>query len=231
VTPPLHEPRAVDVAWLEHLAALIATAPVNLVSRADRDHVLAVHIDECVRVASELSVGWDSRWLDLGTGGGLPGLVLAAVYPHSAWCLLDARAKKVQQVATFARELGLDNVEAVHGRAEDLGAQAAGRFDGVVSRAVGSLARTAALARPFVHAGEIVAIRGPLARGEVETLRPWCKDLGLAVGAITEVDGTMRPTWLVRLSAQGPTPPRFPTARRALLRSTTGGPRDGSARA
>lgn len=209
--------------WLEHLASLIASAPVNLVSRADRDNVLEVHVDECVRVAGALAVTPGARWLDLGTGGGLPGLVLAAVYPESAWCLLDARAKKVRQVAIFARELGLSNVEVVHGRAEDLGDQAAGRYDGVVSRAVGSLTETVVLARPFVRVGQIVAIRGPRAGDEVEKLRTWCDDLGLSVAATTEVNGTMRPTWLVRLLVQGPTPPRFPTARRALLRSTTGG--------
>lgn len=215
-------PRAVDVVWLEHLAALIAASPVNLVSRADRHNVLAVHVDECVRVAPELSVAPGSRWLDLGTGGGLPGLVLAAVYPESTWCLLDARAKKVRQVASFVRALHLTNAETVHGRAEEL-SKTATRYDGVVSRAVGSLAETVVLARPFVHRGQIVAIRGPRAAGEVEKLRAWCEDLGLSVSGLTEVGGTMRPTWLVRLLAHGPTPPRFPTARRALLRPTTGG--------
>lgn len=217
------EPRALSVEWLERLASHIATAPVNLVSRADRDAVLAVHVDESVRVAADLSVASGSRWLDLGTGGGLPGLVLAAVYPESHWCLLDARAKKIRQVRAFAHDLELDNVEAVHGRAEELASGAAGRYDGVISRAVGSLAETAVLARPLVDTGQIVAVRGPKARDEVEKLRPWCDDLGLVVDAVTEVDGTMRPTWLVRLTTQGPPPSRFPIARRALLHSSTGG--------
>jgi 16S rRNA (guanine527-N7)-methyltransferase len=216
-------PRVLEVAWLEQLAQLIADAPVNLVSRRDRDDVLGVHIDECVRVAAELPVTTNARWLDLGTGGGLPGLVLAAAYPDSAWCLVDARAKKVRHVAAFARTLELHNVEAVHARAEELAGTAAGRFDGVISRAVGSLAHTAVLARPFVHAGEIVVVRGPRARAEAEDLRAWCRDLGLSVGAVTAVNGTMRPTWLVRLLVTGPPPRRFPTARQALLRSGTGG--------
>lgn len=216
-------PRTLDPAWLERLADLIADAPVNLVSRADRADVLGVHIDECVRVAAALSVTPGAQWLDLGTGGGLPGLVLAAVYPDSSWCLVDARAKKIRQVAMFARVLGLSNVDAVHARAEDLAATVAGRCDGVISRAVGSLGQTAVLARPFVHAGEIVAVRGPRAPAEAEDLRAWSHDLGLSVGAVTEVEGTMRPTWLVRLVVAGPPPQRFPTARRALLRSGTGG--------
>lgn len=215
-------PRVLDDAWLDHLASLIATSPVNLVSRADRDNVLSVHLDECVRIAAGLSVRPGDRWLDLGTGGGLPGLVLAACYPESAWCLLDARAKKIRQVAAFARELGLTNVDAVHDRAEDR-AETGTQVDGVISRAVGSLPETVVLSRPLVAEGQIVAVRGPRARSEVEELRPWCDDLGLSVSAVTEVDGTMRPTWLVHLRTQGSPPPRFPTARRALLRSSTGG--------
>jgi 16S rRNA (guanine527-N7)-methyltransferase len=223
-TPPL-----VDPAWASELARLIATAPVNLVSRRDRPVVRDVHVEESIAVSQHVDVQGGERWMDLGTGGGLPGLVLAAAFPSSTWTLVDARAKKIAQVQRFARVLGLSNVHALHARAEDLSdSPHAGSYDGVISRAVGSLAQTIVLSRPFVTDGVVIAIRGPRVADDVEATTALCADLGLVVDAISEISGTIRPTWLVRLRGQGPVPADFPRTQRALLRATRGGPRDGS---
>jgi 16S rRNA (guanine(527)-N(7))-methyltransferase RsmG len=213
--------------WLDRLAALIADAPVNLVSRGDRTNVRAVHVDECVAVAQRIRPARGASWMDLGTGGGLPGLVLAAAFPDVAWTLLDARRKKVALVRQFADELGLENVTTLHGRAEELTADPAygGRYAGVTSRAVGSLAASVALSRGFVEDGEIVAIRGPKADAEAESLVPWCDDLGITLATVERISGTMRPTWLVRWQGRGPVPARFPRARTQLLQSARGGTR------
>lgn len=223
-------PQPVSATWASELARLIATAPVNLVSRRDRPDVLRVHVAEAIAVAHHLHVREGDRWMDLGTGGGLPGLVLAAAFPSSTWTLVDARAKKVSQVRHFADVLGLSNVHTLHSRAEELAASPhVGAYDGVVSRAVGSLPQTAVLSRPFVTDGVLVAIRGPRVANEVDAIRSLCADLGLVVDAITEISGTIRPTWLVRLRGQGPVPADFPRTQRALLRATRGGSSDGSA--
>jgi 16S rRNA (guanine(527)-N(7))-methyltransferase RsmG len=216
--------------WAEDLARLVAEAPLNLVSRRDRHDVRRLHIDECIKVSDHLELHAGDRWMDLGTGGGLPGLVLAAMHPAVQWTLVDARAKKISQVRRFADALGLGNVQALHARAEDLVLPAhVGVYDGVVSRAVGSLGRTAVLARPFIANGVIVAIRGPRARTEAAEHATVCADMGLVVDAVEEISGTIRPTWLVRLRGQGPVPTDFPRTQRALLRAISGGPSDRSA--
>lgn len=220
-------PAPLSDAWLDRLATLIADAPVNLVSRGDRTSVRSVHVDECVAVAQQMRLTNGSSWMDLGTGGGLPGLVLAASFPTVQWTLLDARAKKLAQVRRFADNLGLQNVTTVHARAEELALDPRhrGRYAGVVSRAVGPLAPTVALCRGFVEDGEIVAIRGPKASAEAESLVQWCEDLGVTLPTVEPISGTMRPTWLVRLRGRGPAPARFPRARTLLLQSARGGTR------
>jgi 16S rRNA (guanine527-N7)-methyltransferase len=224
--PPGGPDRLTD-AWCDRLALFISQAPVNLVSRADRADVRRLHIDEAVAVAQYLRPAPGSRWMDLGTGGGLPGLVLAASFPRVRWTLLDARAKKLAQVQQFAAELGLENVRTLHGRAEQLVADPTrcGAYAGVIARAVGQLGATIALCRGFVEDGEIVAIRGPRAREEAESLVPWSEDLGITVETVEHIGGTMRPTWLVRVRGRGPAPARFPRARTRLLQSARGGTR------
>ena len=217
-------PRPIELSWAAELARLIASAPVNLVSRRDRGDVRRIHVDEAIAVSRQLWLRDGGRWMDLGTGGGLPGLVLAAAFPNTSWTLVDARAKKIGLVRHFADVLDLSNVQALHARAEDLAASGKTRvYDGVVSRAAGSLATTVVLARPFITHGTVIAIRGPRVAEDVETSARICADLGLVVDAVDEIGGTIRPTWLVRLRGQGPVPADFPRTQRALLRATRGG--------
>lgn len=219
-------PRQVPDTWRDALAHRIATAPVNLVSARDRARVRRAHVDECVAVGERLVVSASASWLDLGTGGGLPGLVLAALYPSASWTLLDARAKKLRLVARFAAELGLDNVTVLHGRAEHLVDEPAyaGAFCGVISRAVAPLDRAVALSRGFVRDGQIIAIRGPEARAEAQRLVRLREDLDIDVVAVEQISGSMRPTWLIRARGRGPAPDHFPQMRQQLLRTARGGP-------
>lgn len=92
---------------------------------------------------------------DVGTGAGFPGLPLAICHPGVSFVLFDSLQKRLGFVRHVCEELGLENVEAVHGRAEDLGRNPAyrNRFGGVVSRAVARLNVLLELTMPFTQQG------------------------------------------------------------------------------
>jgi 16S rRNA (guanine527-N7)-methyltransferase len=194
------------------LAELIAGSPHNLVARGERPRV-DVHIEECVAVGQVLAPGAGTRWLDLGTGGGLPGLVLAVCWPRTEWTLLDSTRKKVEAVRSFIGELELDNARALWGRAEDLGWDPAHRerYDGVVSRAVSRLPVVLELSRGFLREGGLVAaVKGAEAGEEVREAGPASRALGLGDIHTLDVTAAARPTTVVTMRARGPAPRGFP---------------------
>lgn len=204
---------AAEAARLDRLAELIAGSPHNLVARADRAVVRSTHIEEGVALAGLLDAEPASRWLDLGTGGGLPGLVLAVVRPEVRWTLLDATRKKVAAVAAFAAELGLDNVHVVAGRAETMAREEhfRGAFDGVVTRALAPLAVAAELARGFLRPGGLLAVvKGPAWRAEVAAAGHALRLLRLDAPAAADIGDAARPAWLVTMRALGEAPRAYP---------------------
>jgi 16S rRNA (guanine527-N7)-methyltransferase len=94
--------------------------------------------------------------LDLGTGGGLPGIPLKILLPQTSFTLLDSTGKKIKVVQQIIRDLSLEDVTAVWGRAEDLGMQSAyhKRYDTVVARGVGSLRDLVRWSWPFLRSGD-----------------------------------------------------------------------------
>lgn len=206
------EPDSQD-ARLERLAFLLAHSEHNLIASGERTLVRERHIDESVAILPGLPVRAGSRWLDLGTGGGLPGLVLAILRPDVEWTLVDATAKKVRAVEGFGDDLGLSNVEVAHGRAETLARLPTFResFDGVVSRAVARLVVVAELSRGFLRPGGIAAaVKGPRWNEELEEARRGLDELHFTDIHSEAVRDTVRPTWLVTMRADGPAPRRFP---------------------
>lgn len=102
--------------------------------------------------------------LDLGTGGGLPGLVLAGVYTETRWVLLDSRQRSVAFVAEAVVRAGLeDRAEALLARAEELGRDPShrGRYDVVVARGFGPPAVTAECAAPLLRVGGRLVVSEP----------------------------------------------------------------------
>ena len=108
---------------------------INLVSRKDMDGFVVHHVLHSLAIYKAMKFASGSRILDVGTGGGLPGLPLAILMPDVNFVLCDSRGKKIKVVSELVKALDLKNVEPIHARAEDI----EGTFDFIVSRAVSRL--------------------------------------------------------------------------------------------
>ena len=114
---------------------------INVISRKDVDNIYEHHIQHSLAIAEYLrrevpgEFAPGSKVLDLGTGGGFPGIPLAAEFPEVHFTLCDSIGKKIKVASSVAESLGLKNVTCVNCRAEEL----TEKFDWVVSRAVTSL--------------------------------------------------------------------------------------------
>lgn len=108
---------------------------INVISRKDIDNVIPHHILHSLFIKKVIDFKEGSRILDVGTGGGFPGIPLAICYPDVHFHLVDARSKKIKVVQEAIDQLQLKNVVAEHKRAEELKSQ----YDFVVTRAVAKI--------------------------------------------------------------------------------------------
>ena len=148
---------------------------MNLTSITDYEEVIEKHfLDSALLLSpvftdpgfdfSEVLSRDDLRLMDVGTGAGFPGLVLAILRPTWQITLLDSLNKRIDFLNAVISELGLKNVQAIHGRAEELGRDDAHRlrYDLVVSRAVADLRLLLEFCMPFVsESGYFVSYKGP----------------------------------------------------------------------
>lgn len=105
---------------------------VNLVSREDITNFEEHHVLHSLSIAQVCEFASGTRIIDVGTGGGLPGLPLAIMFPETNFVLVDSIEKKVNAVYFMAAELALHNVIVSHGRAQDQDE----KYDFIISRAV-----------------------------------------------------------------------------------------------
>ncbi|MFA5679187.1 MAG: 16S rRNA (guanine(527)-N(7))-methyltransferase RsmG [Pseudomonas sp.] len=114
----------------------------NLTAVRNPDEMVSRHLLDSLSVLPFVGAG---RWLDVGSGGGMPGVILAIMLPDREFTLLDSNGKKTRFLTQVKMELGLDNLQVVNSRVEAFTPGQA--FDGIVSRAFSSLADFTSLTR------------------------------------------------------------------------------------
>ncbi len=146
---------------------------VNLISRKDEDNFYPHHALNCVSFVFSKKLISDAAILDLGTGGGLPGIPLKILFPNLNLVLLDSIKKKTAALSDIVDHLHLDRTQVATGRAEDLAKSRdyKGKFDYVISRAAGKLDEIIKWSRGFlkdyktlgeqiIPAGSLVVLKG-----------------------------------------------------------------------
>ena len=125
---------------------------INLISRKDEENFWTYHILHCISPLFKLKFKEGCKIVDIGTGGGLPGIPLKILRPDSSMLCLDATRKKANAVSQMVDELKLENVDVVWGRAEEIGMQSEHlhRFDFTIARAVCQLNELIALSLNFL---------------------------------------------------------------------------------
>ena len=128
---------------------------VNLTAITDPEEFEMKHFADSVMSAGNDIMKNAKKIIDVGTGGGFPGIPLAILFPDKQFTLMDSLGKRIKIIDQLAKEIGINNVELVHARAEDLAKKKEYReqYDVCVSRAVANLATLSEYCIPFVKIG------------------------------------------------------------------------------
>lgn len=152
---------------------------INVISRKDMEHFYEHHVLHSLAIAKYFELLPGMKVMDLGTGGGFPGIPLAIMFPQTEFYLIDGTGKKIMVVNAVKDAIGLENVVAEHKRAEEVKA----KFDVITGRAVMTLPEIANLAgnklriRGDAEAGGIMYLKGGDLSEEISKInRYWrCK--------------------------------------------------------
>ncbi len=194
---------------------LDANRRLNLTRVVEPEPIARLHLLDALSALQQLdALPRSDRCLDLGSGGGVPGLVLALARPDRRWVLVDSMRKKADVLRGFVASLGIANVEVVAERAEILGRDPAHResHDVVTARACAALPVLAEYALPLLAlGGTLVAWKGPIAGDELDAGRVAAAACGGRVPSVHRsgfaVLGDHR---FVVIAKDRPTPERYP---------------------
>ncbi len=187
---------------------------MNLTRITDRQDFITKHVLDSLLIAKVKDVT-GSKILDIGTGAGFPGIPVKIFFPDTEILLLDSLKKRLVFIDEVIKELGLENISTIHGRAEDVGHQENMRekFDLVVSRAVAEMSILSELSIPFVKKnGSFVAYKSAESGNEISDAEKHIQILGGNIESIQDVPlyGTDIIRKMVTIKKSGNTPKRYP---------------------
>jgi 16S rRNA (guanine527-N7)-methyltransferase len=196
-------------------AEILTSAGVErgLLGPREADRIWDRHLFNCAAVSPLIPSG--DLVCDVGSGAGLPGIVIAITRPDLRMVLLEPLLRRTTFLGECVTELALHNVTVIRGRAEEY----AGRMnaDSVVARAVAPLERLAGWALPLLRpGGQLLAMKGETARAELDAAKEHLLQLGAGEWELlgAGLDSGAQPTHVVRILAAGPTTARAGRARR-----------------
>ena len=209
-------PQQVEAFGLYYRELVLWNERVNLTSVADYEGVQVKHFLDslsCLQVLDTLAP--DAKCIDIGAGAGFPGLPLKMVRPCIRLTLLESVGKKVDFLEHVVKALGLEDVDVVQGRAEELGRHPDYRevFDVALARAVAQMAVLVEYALPLLRVGGLfVAQKGADVGEEVEAALPAVRLLGGRLQGLRAVNlpGLDGPRHLVVVEKVASTPDRYP---------------------
>lgn len=168
-------------------ALLLWNKAYNLTAIREPEEMLVKHLLDSLSILKDLPEG---RLLDIGTGGGMPGMIIALTQPERECVLLDSNGKKIRFLKQFIADQKLQNVIAVQTRVENQDSiNTLGKFDVITSRAFASLTDFVVAATPYMHAdSKIAAMKGLVPTEEIEQLaEQWqCEIVELSVPRLDE---------------------------------------------
>ena len=187
----------------------------NLTGIRDDTGIAIKHFVDSLTLLKVDGISGCGSFMDIGTGAGFPGLVLAIMLPDTKAVLVDSVGKKVAFVRAAAVKLGLKGVKAITGRAEDLAKDPEHRekYGFAVSRGVSSIATSAEYCIPFLRKGGIfVAMKGPGAEDEIDDGKAAFFALGAKLREMRRITLPLEQGERVLVVADklSPTPNRFP---------------------
>ncbi|NVD05818.1 16S rRNA (guanine(527)-N(7))-methyltransferase RsmG [Vibrio sp. JPW-9-11-11] len=158
----------------------------NLTSVRDPQDMLIKHILDSIVVSAHLD---GERFIDVGTGPGLPGIPLSIMHPNKQFVLLDSLGKRIRFIKQVLHELKIENVTPVQSRVEEY--QPEDKFDGVLSRAFASMTDMVEWCHhlPKSSSGRFLALKGQLPQSEIEQLPQWCSVTDIKALNVPQLEG------------------------------------------
>ena len=187
---------------------------INLTAITDDEGIAIKHFLDCLLVSKAAQFKSGDKVIDVGTGAGFPGLVIAAAFPDVQVTLLDSTGKKLKAVENIRQEMGVQNAQVVHMRAEDAGKKPEFRekYDFATARAVAELRVLLEYTLPFVKVGgKFLSLKGASAVDEIDGAKASLKTLGGKIEGINEFilpGGDKRA--IINVKKISHIPPKFP---------------------